>query len=172
MPCLYIVRCNFVRQDLEAAWNGWYDEVKLDQMLAKPLFLSGQRFRAVGLNKGRKYLALWVVESAAAFETKEYKADWGFAEWADHIADWTRDLYHAPERDFAVAPDELLYVASSNRMQPGATWMECIGLDRSARFLHLKRLRRGEAPPAIPGVNATVFAPIAPAKSAARASSA
>jgi hypothetical protein len=172
MPCLYIVRCNFARQDLEAAWNGWYDGVKLDQMLAKPMFLSGQRFRAVALNTYRKYLALWVVDSAAAFETPEYKADWGFAEWAEHITDWTRDLYHAPGRDFAVAADETLYVASSNRIQPGATWMECIGLDRSAHFLALKRLKRGETPPSIPGVGATVFAPITSAKSAVRASSA
>jgi hypothetical protein len=67
MSCVYAVRCNFGRPDLEQAWNDWYSGPKLKQMLAKPLFLSGQRFKATRLDRRRQYLALWIVESPEAF---------------------------------------------------------------------------------------------------------
>src|ERR1700733_14505703 len=66
---VYAVRCNFARPDLEAAWNQWYSGPKLDEMLAKPLFLSVQRFAATSLDQSRRYLALWLVASPDAFTT-------------------------------------------------------------------------------------------------------
>ena len=65
---------------------------KLKQMLAKPHFLSVQRFFRAG-GEGRNYLAFWVLSSPEAFNTVEYKSDWGFFEWRPYIIDWSRDLF-------------------------------------------------------------------------------
>lgn len=189
MACIYAVRCNFARADLEQAWNDWYSGAKLRQMIAKPLFLSGQRFRASGLDRRRKYLALWVVESPAAFETVEYTGDWGFFEWQPHIRDWSRDLYAAPDGDmtarFAADDATSLYLAAFEnkspaeaetlrsrvaRQRPGAVWMEAIGLDKHSPILGLERVPRGARPAAlgVDGVQETVFDPISPCARAER----
>jgi hypothetical protein len=181
MTCVYAVRCNFARPDLEAAWNAWYSGPKLAQMLTKPLFLSGQRFKASRLNCCRQYLALWIVESPAAFETREYREDWGFFEWQPHILDWSRDLYQAPAVDmtagFAIDGTHALYLAAfedqspeaAERLRrqaaprrPGVTWMTAIGLDKHSPIIGLERLPRGARPSSlgIEGVQETLFEPI------------
>ena len=99
MSFVYAVRCNFSRPDLEDRWNAWYGGAKLAEMVTQPLFLSGQRYRAAGLDQTIKYLALWVVESPDAFTTPVYKKNWGFAEWVPHITDWSRNLYRGPAGD-------------------------------------------------------------------------
>jgi hypothetical protein len=189
MPCLYAVRCNFARADLEEAWNDWYSGPKLRQMIAKPLFLSGQRFAASGLDRRRKYLALWVVESPAAFATPEYTGDWGFFEWQPHIRDWSRDLYAAPDdasTRFAADGTTSLHLVSFDGQppaaaaalrqrvagrRPGVTWLEAVGLDRHSPILGLARLPRGALPAAlgIDGVQETVFDPISSCARAATA---
>lgn len=188
MGFVYSVRCNFKNAELENVWNEWYSGPKLVQMLAKPMFISGQRFRARGLNQRRQYLALWVVESPDAFKTKEYTSDWGFFEWAPHIGDWSRDLYGPPDRDpaemFAVAPDERLYLASFEELlaeeasvilariepkRPGVTWLRSVGLDQHSPILGLRRLRTGEEAPEPLGeekVQETIFSPISPCRRA------
>ncbi|HEX9836835.1 MAG TPA: hypothetical protein VGB90_08280 [Alphaproteobacteria bacterium] len=183
MALLYAVRCNFARPDLEAAWNVWYDGPKTAEILAMPLFVSGQRFVASGLDTHRKYLALWVVESADVFTTPEYKAGWGFHEWQDHIRDWSRDLYPAPAGDasakFAVDDASALHLVSFDGAslaearalrdrvaahRPGVTWMEAIGLDRHSPVLGVASVPRGTAPAplAVGGVQETLFDPISP----------
>jgi hypothetical protein len=182
MPCIYAVRCNFARPDLEGAWNEWYSGPKLQQMVAKPLFLSGQRFESAGLDRRRKYLALWVVDSPAAFETPEYRSDWGFFEWQPHIRDWSRDLYAAPHdatARFAADDATSLYLASFDGqppaaavalraraapLRPGVAWLEAIGLDKRSPILGLERIPRGAHPSAlaIEGMQETVFDPISP----------
>lgn len=182
MANVYAVRCNFARKDLEDKWNDWYSGPKLTQMLDKPLFRSGQRFRAVGLDTHRQYLALWVVESPQAFETPEYKNDWGFFEWQPHITDWSRDLFDAPGdiRDTVrTGEGERLYLASFEgsdaaaarglipqlkAARPEAMWLEAAGLDRKSPVLGIWRLGASAADPAplsgIAGLRETVFSPI------------
>jgi len=114
MPYLYLVRCNFTRPDLEQSWNDWYSGEKIGQLLAKPMFRAVQRFRRAA-GTGRSYLAVWQVVSPDAFKTREYAADWGFAEWLPYIVDWSRDLFdatRAPDGAFAVPPDGALQVIS------------------------------------------------------------
>jgi hypothetical protein len=166
MTFVYSVRCNFSDSHREDDWNDWYSGPKLKQMLRKPMFLSGQRFKASGLNQRRQYLALWVVESPDAFRTEEYTSDWGFFEWAPYIIDWSRDLYGPLTTDvtaaFAIAPDERLYLAAfeglktdeGSRIQeqvstkrPGVIWMRSAGLDQHSPILGLQRLAAGEAIP-------------------------
>jgi hypothetical protein len=178
---LYAVRCNFTGTEAEeAAWNAWYDGPKRAQMLRLPMFLSMQRLHATGLDRRRKYLALWVVASPDAFATLEYRGQWGFADWEAKIADWSRDLYRAPAAIDAVvdvAQGEALYVASFDGITHEAAdalldgrrgdtlWLDAFGLDRHAPILGVRRIVRGAAPPApagIPGLNETLFEPLAP----------
>lgn len=173
MAFLYVVRCNFARPEREAAWNDWYSGPKLRQMLAKPLFRSGQRFVATALDMRRKYLALWLVESPAAFATPEYRADWGFGEWAADVTDWSRDLYDASAAAdglFDIGTGEAVYLASFDGMSqaeaqhlPQLVWLEAVGLDRRAPVIGLRKVApswRPVAPIAAPGLSATVFTPI------------
>lgn len=182
MSFVYSVRCNFNRPDVEEAWNDWYNGPKLKLMLAKPMFLSGQRLKACGMNQRRQYLALWVVESPEAFKTPEYTSDWGFFEWAPHIIDWSRDLYGPLEGEatelFGVQPDETLYLAAFEDLsadeaadiqarisskRPGVTWMRSVGLDQHSPMLGLMRLGAGEALPVPlgePKMQETIFSPI------------
>jgi hypothetical protein len=185
MSYVYAVRCNFVRADLEARWHAWYSGAKLSEMVTHPLFLSGQRYRAVGLDTEIRYLALWVVESPAAFETPEYRASWGFAEWRPHIADWSRNLFEGPPEDVSgwldVPPPGALYLAALDGVpdaeaptrlaalgseRPDVLWMRVTGLDRSCAAIGLARLAHPDAlPPRVPrhlagGIRETVYRPI------------
>jgi hypothetical protein len=182
MGFVYSVRCNFNRPDLEQAWNDWYNGPKLKQMLAKPMFLSGQRMKASGMNQRRQYLALWVLESPEAFKTPEYTTDWGFFEWAPYIIDWSRDLYGPIEGDatamFELQPGEALYLAAFEDLsadeaadiqarvaekRPGVTWMRSVGLDQHSPMLGLMRLRAEEKVPDPlnePKMQETIFSPI------------
>lgn len=140
-PCIYVVRCNYDDPSTEEAWNRWYNGPKLEEMLSKPMFLGGQRFRAVGLEQTVSYLAVWHLEGPGAFETQEYKESWGFKEWADHIIDWSRDLYEPADDDEAVSlavPTGHQLVARAFRVDevdrslvPDAVWLRSIGLDRT-----------------------------------------
>jgi hypothetical protein len=178
---LYAVRCNFCGSAVEEAdWNAWYDGPKRAQMLRLPMFLSMQRLVATGLDRRRKYLALWVVASPEAFATPEYRAQWGFADWEAKIADWSRDLYRAPAGIGAVvdvAQGDALYVASFDGMthetaqarlgvgRGDTLWLDAVGLDRHAPILGVRRLLRGAAPPApagIEGLNETLFERLSP----------
>lgn len=185
MAFVYVVRCNFARPELEEAWNAWYSGPKLKQMLAKPLFLSGQRFVAFGLDLRRRYLALWCVASPQAFTTPEYRSDWGFFEWTPHIIDWSRDLYALPEGTdpgtLAVDAGGALYLASFEDMsesaaeeavqqaapqRPGVAWLNAVGLDRHSPRIGLRRLAdlSWTLPPvtAVEGMRETIFTPISP----------
>lgn len=157
MVFVYIVRCNFTDPAKEQAWNAWYSGPKIEQMLAKPYFRTCQRFRLMS-GTGRNYLALWTVQSPAAFKTAEYTSDWGFSEWAPYITDWSRDLFDggaAPERAFAVAPAGSLRVVSFDGMgeadaqaarslivssEPDTMWLPVVGLDRHTSLIGLQPL--------------------------------
>jgi len=160
-------------------------------MMTHPLFLSGQRYRASGLDQRVIYLAAWVVESPAAFETPQYRASWGFADWAPHITDWSRNLFRGPESDVSdlldVPSDGALYVAAFDGVpdteapqrledlraqRPDVLWMPVVGLDRSCPAIGLRRLAAGAEAAPLPdtlaaGIRQTVYTPITPRRRAA-----
>lgn len=177
----YIVRCNFSDPAKEQAWNDWYSGPKIGQMLAKPYFLSGQRFRRSAGN-GRNYLALWILESPQAFKTIEYTSDWGFFEWRPYIIDWSRDLFAGAEitpDGFAVAAQGALHVVSFDNMSkddteraqkayafihPKMVWLTIAGLDQHTHCIGVEALpelpRSWRASNAFPGVQETLYLPI------------
>jgi hypothetical protein len=154
MTYLYVVRCNFTRPDLEAAWNAWYGGDKVRQLLGKPMFRAVQRFR-LAAGSGRDYVALWQVASPQAFDTSEYQADWGFSQWRPYIVDWSRDLFDARTAgaaDLAVPIDGALRLISFDGMDGARAeaaqaaladaadtmWFPCAGLDRHTPLLGLR----------------------------------
>ena len=154
MTYLYVVRCNFTRPDLEASWNAWYGGEKVRQLLGKPMFRAVQRFRLAS-GSGRGYVALWQLASPQAFDTAEYKADWGFSEWRPYIVDWSRDLFDATAArggGLAVPIDGALQLISFDGMDGGRAeaaraslsdtaetmWCPCAGLDRHTPLLGLR----------------------------------
>ncbi|HEX5608886.1 MAG TPA: hypothetical protein VFX45_02200 [Solirubrobacterales bacterium] len=162
-PLAYLVGCRFMQPEREAEWNQWYNGPKLEKMLAKPGFLSCQRFHAVDPTRPAPYLAVWRVESPAVFETPEYTSDWGWADYAEEIGEWTRDLCELEGDD---GPDSLACPADGAlrfvRVQcddaeearaardavaaacPGMIWGSTIGLDRSVPFVGLEILQGPE----------------------------
>ncbi|MFQ6026184.1 MAG: DUF4286 family protein [Dehalococcoidia bacterium] len=54
----------------DAAFNAWYNEEHVGDLLSLPGFLSGARYQAV--QGGPRYLACYELESPAALETPEY----------------------------------------------------------------------------------------------------
>lgn len=182
MPCLYIVRCNFTRADLEASWNDWYSGQKIAQLLAKPMFRAVQRFR-LAQGHGRNYLALWQVASPDAFNTPEYRADWGFAQWRPHITDWSRELFDAAsmhDAALAVSMHGALQVTSFDAMdaehaaaERGALagradtmWFPSAGLDRHTPIIGLRVFPDATTAQSVParsppaGVQVGVYRPI------------
>jgi hypothetical protein len=177
----YIVRCNFTAPEKEQAWNDWYSGPKIEQMLAKPHFRTCQRFRRQA-GGGRNYLALWTLQTPEAFQTREYKSDWGFFEWERYVTDWSRDLFDggdAPEQAFAVAPDGALRVVAFDGMdagdaraasaaiaasEPAMLWLPVVGLDRHTPLIGLAPLS-GPAPAPRergPGITEAIYRPISP----------
>lgn len=181
MTYLYVVRCNFTRPDLEQSWNAWYGGDKVRQLLGKPMFRAVQRFRLAS-GSGRGYVALWQVASPQAFDTAEYKADWGFSEWRPYIVDWSRDLFDATAArgaELAVAMPGALQLISFDGMDGGraeaarasladaaeTTWCPCAGLDRHTPLIGLRvwpdATRLPSSPARAPaGVQIGVYRPI------------
>jgi hypothetical protein len=182
MVFVYIVRCNFTEPAKEQAWNDWYSGPKIAQMLRKPHFRTCQRFRRTS-GHGRDYLALWTLQSPDAFNTAEYRSDWGFFEWQPYITDWSRDLFDGggePEAAFAVSPQGSLHVVSFDGMsldqanaeraalapsQPGMMWLPVIGLDRHTPLIGLHALPAAAPAPAAGdnranGLQTAIYRPI------------
>jgi hypothetical protein len=178
MTFVYVVRCRFTEPTREQAWNDWYSGPKIAQMLSKPHFRTCQRFRRTS-GTGRDYLALWTLQSPEAFKTREYTTDWGFAEWASYITDWSRDLFDGgdrPETAFAVPPQGALQVVSFDGMsdeearravvRPAAMmWLPVIGLNRHTPAIGFAVLPDLAGAPMLPGaerVQTAVYRPICP----------
>ena len=182
MTAVYIVRCNFAEPGREQAWNEWYSGPKIAQMLRKPHFRSCQRFRRTG-GSGRDYLALWVLNSPAAFKSREYTSDWGFFDWEQFVTDWSRDLFDggaAREQDFAVTSGGALEVVAFDgmsaadaeaaraelaRSEPAIMWLPVIGLDRHTPWIGLCAQSDPETPdrstaPLVTGAQWTFYRPI------------
>jgi hypothetical protein len=177
MTLAYIVRCNFNNPEKEKAWNDWYSGPKLKQMLDKPYFLTTRRYYRVAGN-GRNYVAFWTLASSQAFETPEYKSDWGFFEWRPYIIDWSRDLFEAEQGDVKapqVGDSGFLRVVSFeglskedaktkraevDRTRPGTFWLRSVGLDRHTPLLGISVGASSDVGPAISGVYEATYRPI------------
>jgi len=90
--CLLIVTAE-VDEEVEAAWNTWYDTVHLPDALACPGVLSGRRYTTDGIadrTRQRLYTTVYELAGPEAVETPEFTAMRGWAQFAPHIRSETR----------------------------------------------------------------------------------
>lgn len=86
-PQLHIVQVD-VDPAVEAAFDRWYDEVHVPAILACPGWLSARRYRS--LEDGPKYVAVYEITGPEVYETPEFLAIKGFAEFTPHIRNFER----------------------------------------------------------------------------------
>jgi len=84
-----------VADEHDAAFNAWYNDVHIPELLQLPGFISAERFRRVGA--GIRYLAVYRLESVEAVESENFKR-WRAASestqlWASRFTDMQRHLY-------------------------------------------------------------------------------
>ncbi len=73
-----------VEPDVEQSWNQWYDEVHLPEILDCPGFVDGTRYVSE-TDDGRKYLAIYTLDSGDALESGEFASRRGWAEFKAHV---------------------------------------------------------------------------------------
>lgn len=97
MPHLHIVLVD-VAEEVESAFDRWYDEVHIPAILACPGWLSAQR--RICLEGGPKHVAVYEVSGPDAYETPEFRAIKGFGPFERHVSNFRR-LRLAPRDDRA-----------------------------------------------------------------------
>lgn len=166
---LYMVECDFSDPTLVQAWNDYYTERKLDEVLAVPGFRTSQRFKAVTPMLA-PYLAIHSVDSLEVLTGSAYKGGGGGsfdARFQPCIIHWHRNLFAGLDRAPAVGLDEFLAVSdASPEAVAGAgidfVWLEAAGLDRSVPRRGIARIDAATAQRLVASRPTTfnVFAPI------------
>ena len=146
---LYMVECDISDPHVEAEWNAYYTERKLDEVLAVPGFRTSQRFKALE-PFAAPYLAIHTVDSLDVLTGDAYRSGGGGSfdpRFQPYIINWHRNVFSGMDRAPVVADDELIAVADDARAKlPDArfTWLEAAGLDRSVRARAIARVGRTE----------------------------
>ena len=92
---LYLVRCSYRDANSESAWNTWYSDLHVPEMLTIPGFRSGRRYRAADPESPR-YAARYELTDSRVLESGAYQETSGgrFPEpWYSNITDFSRWLY-------------------------------------------------------------------------------
>lgn len=69
---------------IEDDWNRWYNEVHLPEIAACPGFLSAQRY-VCDERGGRRYVAIYELDSPAAMLSAELAARRGWAQFSGQV---------------------------------------------------------------------------------------
>jgi hypothetical protein len=84
---LHIVRVD-IDPAYEAAFNRWYDEVHLPDLLACPGCLAARRY--VALDGGPKYVAVYEIAGWCVYDTEQFRKAKGFREFESHVRNFVR----------------------------------------------------------------------------------
>ena len=134
---IYMVEMNLLDTARRAEWDAWY-VAHQHRLLSIPGFRASQRFEAIHPATS-PFVALHEVASADIFTRPAYRARAGptnTGEWQAKMNNWPRNLFaldHTPD----VPMEARLVVVESDGaagLPNGAsvTWMDAVGLDRSA----------------------------------------
>lgn len=93
---LYILRAEFSDAEQEAAWNQWYEEKHIPELLTVPGFASATRYRERG--EGRRYLAIYEITGTDVFDEPRYAEVTGWGDWEPFIVEWKRAVYRLEDR--------------------------------------------------------------------------
>ena len=72
----------------EDAFNDWYDNVHLPQILNCPGWLAGHREKC--LEGGARHVAIYTITGPEVYETTEFNAIKGFGPFADKVRNFHR----------------------------------------------------------------------------------
>jgi hypothetical protein len=81
----------FSSPEHEAAWNDWYDNVHLPELLSVPGFVTAVRFRQLGAEG--HYLAMYEIDHPGVFSEPRYAQITGWGEWAPMVTEWSRSVH-------------------------------------------------------------------------------
>jgi hypothetical protein len=84
---IHIVRVD-IDGEHEVAFNAWYEDRHIPDLLACPGWLSAKRFVSIG--HGPKYAALYEVSGHWAFDTPEFLAVKGFGPFEPFVRNFVR----------------------------------------------------------------------------------
>ncbi|MBV9552471.1 MAG: sugar ABC transporter [Alphaproteobacteria bacterium] len=135
---IYMVEMDMRLGDREAEWHAWY-LAHIKVLLGVPGFRASQRFRSL-LPCPAPYLALHQVDSAAVFDSAEYRARGGpgsTGEWRALHLNWRRNLLDGLDASPEVAAGKHLLRLENARnvtLPPGValSWTKVERLDRDA----------------------------------------
>jgi hypothetical protein len=75
-----------VAESAEPAWNQWYTETHLPEILACPQFIRAARYVSdPGGGADRRYLTIYELESGDAMKSREFAARRGWAQFASYV---------------------------------------------------------------------------------------
>jgi hypothetical protein len=167
---IYMVEMDFRNPTREADWHVWYLDHVAKLIRNVPGFRATQRFCAITPTSS-PWLALHDVASPAVFESPEYRANGGpssTGEWQAEHKNWQRNLFAGIDATPEVPADGHLLVLEADAKLPpphaaAVTWLESIGLDRSAGRRGLAVLSTGRLTAGLFGLaGVRIFKPISP----------
>ena len=135
---IYMVEMDMRLGDREAEWHEWY-LAHIRVLLSVPGFRASQRFQSI-LPAPAPYLALHQVDSAAIFDSAEYRSRGGpgsTGDWRTLHLNWRRNLLDG----LAATPDvpagaHLLRLENASEIVLPAgisvAWTKAVGLDRDS----------------------------------------
>jgi len=136
---IYMVEMDMRLDGREAEWHEWY-LAHIKVLLSVPGFRASQRFRSI-LPCPAPYLALHEVDSAAIFDSPEYRSRGGpssTGEWRARHSNWRRNLLDGLAETPQVTADTHLLRLENGRdaalpADIPMAWTRTVGLDRDAR---------------------------------------
>src|SRR5262245_1089133 len=165
-----MVEMDFRNPAREADWHVWYLDHVIKLIRTVPGFRATQRFRAITATAS-PWLALHDVASPAVFESAQYRAAGGPAstgEWQAEHSNWHRNLFAGIDATPEVRFDgHLLVLDDGTELPPPyaatVTWLESVGLDRTAERGGIAVLPPGGLSAALFGLaGVRIFKPISP----------
>lgn len=75
-----------VDEAVEDAWNAWYDEEHLPEIVSCPGFVRAARYASTEPSQARRrYVTVYELESGDAVASPEFNERRGWADFADHV---------------------------------------------------------------------------------------
>lgn len=166
---IYVVEMDFRETDREHDWHTWYLDHVTTLIRKVPGFRASQRFRALTPTPS-PWMALHEVEGPEVFESAAYKSVGGPAstgEWQHKHTNWRRNLLAGMDTPPVPIDGHLLMADEGTELPVGVsgqiTWLECVGLDRTATKRGIGVLQKGGLTARHFDVKGlTVLAPISP----------
>ena len=95
---IYLVQAELEEGTDREAWNHWYDNTHIPELLSVPGFRSAVRYRQLYLDN--HYLAGYEIDHPDVFEEDRYRDVTGWASWAPAISSWNRAVLQIVRTEF------------------------------------------------------------------------